>query len=542
VAVELGRDALGRVVEERRTDEDGVTRKVASRYDYSGYRVERESELGHRLEYKWSDAGDLTGMSASVSRGLQTPAIRSLGLPALSLESWDVAIARDRLGLEVARRLPGGVVAMWKRDAHGKPLQRRVQTGAFPGKTPTQVQSLGYQWNGPDQIAAIIDTQAGPTRFDYDPRGHLVRALFPTGEVQHRAADPAGNIFKTADGSDRTYERGGRLVRVGSTELRYDGQGQLLEKKLADGARWKYIWSPGGRLLEVERPDGERVRFAYDALGRRVRTEFRDEATEYIWDGDDLLHEQVTRAGEKQPVVTWVFEPGTFAPVGKLEGRKRYSVVTDHLGTPSLLMTEAGRLAWKAQLDVYGVVREDRGGVAEGDATGCPWRYPGQYEDPETGLYYNRFRYYDPETGTYISQDPIGLPGGLNLHAYPGDPALWADPLGLSACRRKKTHVFWSGNGNPRVKKAAQQWARENGAVTLERTGRGSHLEMHSASLDWIEAAPHWLKASTKFAKEAEGEVHVFLNKTGISPTSVWNTVEKPILEAKGVKIVYHDI
>ena len=34
-----------------------------------------------------------------------------------------------------------------------------------------------------------------------------------------------------------------------------------------------------------------------------------------------------------------------------------------------------------------------------------------QYEDSETGLYYNRFRYYDSSTGNYISQDPIGLAG-----------------------------------------------------------------------------------------------------------------------------------
>ncbi|WP_202807474.1 RHS repeat-associated core domain-containing protein [Gilliamella sp. wkB18] len=40
-----------------------------------------------------------------------------------------------------------------------------------------------------------------------------------------------------------------------------------------------------------------------------------------------------------------------------------------------------------------------------------PFRQLGQYEDVETGLYYNRFRYYHPETGLYISQDPIGLAG-----------------------------------------------------------------------------------------------------------------------------------
>jgi RHS repeat-associated protein len=91
-----------------------------------------------------------------------------------------------------------------------------------------------------------------------------------------------------------------------------------------------------------------------------------------------------------------------------------------------VLVDDVGELAWKAQLDVYGVARVE---VAK---TSCPWRRPGQYEDEETGLYYNRFRYYDPETGRYISQDPIGPTGGLNLYGYTQDPLYWIDPLGLA--------------------------------------------------------------------------------------------------------------
>ena len=33
----------------------------------------------------------------------------------------------------------------------------------------------------------------------------------------------------------------------------------------------------------------------------------------------------------------------------------------------------------------------------KGARAALPFRYPGQYEDAETGLYYNRFRYYDPQ-------------------------------------------------------------------------------------------------------------------------------------------------
>ena len=60
------------------------------------------------------------------------------------------------------------------------------------------------------------------------------------------------------------------------------------------------------------------------------------------------------------------------------------------------------------------------------------FRYQGQYEDSETGLYYNRFRYYDPDAGMYLSQDPIGLAGGDKLYGYVHDPNSWVDIFGLS--------------------------------------------------------------------------------------------------------------
>ena len=66
----------------------------------------------------------------------------------------------------------------------------------------------------------------------------------------------------------------------------------------------------------------------------------------------------------------------------------------------------------------------------------CPFRYQGQYEDEETGLYYNRFRYYSPDSGTYISQDPISIAGGLNLYSYVHDSNAWVDIFGLTRGKR----------------------------------------------------------------------------------------------------------
>jgi len=62
-------------------------------------------------------------------------------------------------------------------------------------------------------------------------------------------------------------------------------------------------------------------------------------------------------------------------------------------------------------------------------------RFQGQYEDVETGLYYNLNRYYDPQTGRYINHDPIKTMGGLNLYQYCPNPVEWVDPLGLTAAK-----------------------------------------------------------------------------------------------------------
>ena len=83
-------------------------------------------------------------------------------------------------------------------------------------------------------------------------------------------------------------------------------------------------------------------------------------------------------------------------------------------------------------MDIYGRVRT----FAGRSLTDCPFRYQGQYHDPETNLYYNRFRYFDPNSGTYISQDPIGLAGNNpTFYAYVSDPNTWLDVFGLD-CKK----------------------------------------------------------------------------------------------------------
>ena len=199
-------------------------------------------------------------------------------------------------------------------------------------------------------------------------------------------------------------------------------------------------------LRSVTRPDGKTVTFKYDALGRRKEKRFDGRIHRYLWDGNVVLHEwayaetdspqeiitedgRITfdRSEPADNVITWVYDTDSYVPTAKIENGKTYSIVSDYIGRPVQAYDECGTVVWQADYDIYGNLRNLRG-----DREFIPFRQLGQYEDAETGLYYNRFRYYNPNIGNYISQDPIGLEGGMVLYGYVYDSNVWIDPLGLS--------------------------------------------------------------------------------------------------------------
>ena len=106
-----------------------------------------------------------------------------------------------------------------------------------------------------------------------------------------------------------------------------------------------------------------------------------------------------------------------------------FSIVSDYLGTPMQTYDKQGSKVWEQELDIYGRQRKRPSAF-------IPFKYQGQYEDAETGLYYNRFRYYDPNAGSYICQAPIGLAGNNpTRYGYVSDTNMWVDILGLDIIR-----------------------------------------------------------------------------------------------------------
>lgn len=109
------------------------------------------------------------------------------------------------------------------------------------------------------------------------------------------------------------------------------------------------------------------------------------------------------------------------------------SIHTDHLNTPRLATNASGTIVWRWEGKAFGDTAPNEDPDADAQTTVINLRYPGQYADTETGIFYNWNRYYEPKTGRYLTSDPIGLAGGLNSFLYSNaNPLRFVDPMGLA--------------------------------------------------------------------------------------------------------------
>ncbi len=109
-------------------------------------------------------------------------------------------------------------------------------------------------------------------------------------------------------------------------------------------------------------------------------------------------------------------------------GSARYQVVTDHLGSPLLIIdASTGAVAEAITYDAWGQVTSDT------NPGFIPVGFAGGLRDVDTGLVKFGAREYDPRTGRWTGLDPIQYAGGDSvLYRYvAGDPVNRTDPSGL---------------------------------------------------------------------------------------------------------------
>ncbi|KYF76097.1 hypothetical protein BE11_34410 [Sorangium cellulosum] len=437
---EFERDPLGRTIWARNGDVE-----CQLTYDARGA-VTSETVLAGgettRVDYR----NDLLGRPAEVRSSLGFHEWVERDLMGSPTRIWfadgrEIRLQYDLCNREVVRELPDGGAIHSFRDAIGLLAQRCVTTTgaatrpgepAWVGPRPrATVWQKSFSYSPGGELIAEHDPRVGTTRYEHDPLGQLIAVIPPGVQKLRYGYDETGNRF--ASGGER-YAAGGKMLQHGSVAYAHNTEGALVERRDASSAAppWRYHWSDAGLLQRVDKPDGTTLSFVYDAFARRVLKKIATPGGgtyvhRYVWSGDALLHEvrrHVPRAGD--PVVevrTYCHGPRDPVPMAqrmdRIVGEQRVEgawefLVTDANDAPDAIVSGQGQVLAGIEMDAWGK-------VSDASRAATSFRFPGQYEDEETGLFYNRYRYYDPELGRYISPDPIRLQGSLHAYTYAGN-------------------------------------------------------------------------------------------------------------------------
>ncbi|WP_196140218.1 RHS repeat-associated core domain-containing protein [Aliikangiella sp. G2MR2-5] len=328
-------------------------------------------------------------------------------------------IERDAIGREVARK-QGELTTLSEYD----PMGRLQKQHALHRQTRESriTREFGYDQFG--NLNKIIDGQV-QIRYAYDLLSRLNKVeQIHNGEVhlEEFYFDPAGNLLGEKQSNQARQAAGNRLKMQGDRKFFYDKRGNLiLEKRGKEGKlETCYQYNLQNQLVKLEK-QGQVTEYNYDSLGRRREKIDELGTTTYLWSGDQMVQEEHNNIQK-----TYVFEPESFKPAAMVQHDKLYHYHLDHLGTPQELSDEQGNIVWKARYKTYGNVAYKEVEDVENNL-----RFQGQYFDEESGLHYNRHRYYNPNVGQFITQDPIGLLGGINNYQYAPNPTGWVDPFGL---------------------------------------------------------------------------------------------------------------
>lgn len=402
-----------------------------------------------------------------------------------------LTFSRDEAGREVLRHSNRGFACEQGWNAAGQPVSQRA--GFFPeeatwgGLVPSLVREYRYDSAGNVSAVTSREDYGRETRREYrlDRNGQVMAVTasgtglgYGEGDESY-GYDSCGYLKAQSAGRHRIseetdqYAGGHRLKQAGNTQYDYDAAGRMVSRtRHRDGYRpetERFRWDSRDQLTGYCSAQGELWEYRHDASGRRTekRCDRKKIRFTYLWDGDSIAEIREYRDDKLYSVRRLVFNG--FELISQQFSRVRQPhpsvapqwvtrtnhAVSDLTGRPLMLFNSEGKTVWRpGQTSLWGLALslpadtgypDPRGELDPEAAPGL--LYAGQWQDAESGLCYNRFRYYESETGMYLVSDPLGLLGGEQTYRYVPNPCGWVDPLGLAASSKISSLMDYIGDG-----------------------------------------------------------------------------------------------
>ncbi|MGF6350948.1 RHS repeat-associated core domain-containing protein [Variovorax sp. W2I14] len=479
---EYTRDAFGRVTLKKQTLINGSVQQVSYAYNPNGTLASIGYPNGSTLTHAYDSTGRLTGLSVNGTPLVANVAWSPLGQPT----AWTWAFANPATAasrsFDTAGRMTATDFSSYVYDAAGR-ITSLTQNLYQPGDADPTHSTIGsgnvtwtVDYNSVGRITGFNAT-GNAAGFGYDTNGNRSSSTRVLGSLSTSRTYTVGAASNQLTGFTQSINGASNT----SVTYGYNANGDLL----SDGLR-SYTYDAEGRLAAATTGATDvspTTRYAHNALGQRVfKTEplyppsQGDEADPgfmasliafftklwspsttqaeqlgyaYVYDEQGTLIAEVGSGGTQSAgQAQYIYLPTANGPmpIAAVIDGATYAMHSDHLNTPRKLTNADGQAVWQWSYSAFG---EDKPTLAKNrfanlETTPNPGttgisevkfnlRYPGQYADEESGLFYNYFRSYDARTGRYSQPDPIGLDGGWNRFGYVGgNPLGLADPFGLN--------------------------------------------------------------------------------------------------------------